>query len=143
MTPAARRCAVAHLREAYEVSERRACKTLGADRSSVRYRTIKPDDTALRERLRGLSAERRRFGYRRLHILLSREGQTVIANGAGLFPVHPDVAPPRHTRQGKSLASSDVREVRMSPGLLVYVDALKRKRVLRRWLDAVTKSARQ
>lgn len=74
VTPAARRGAVAHLRAVYEVSERRACKTLGADRSSIRYRSIKPDDAGLRKRLRALSAERRRFGYRRLHILLSREG---------------------------------------------------------------------
>ena len=74
VTPAARRGAVGHLQEVYAVSERRACKTLGADRSSVRYRSIKPNDKVLRERLRALSAERRRFGYRRLHILLSREG---------------------------------------------------------------------
>jgi putative transposase len=56
------------------VSERRACKTIGADRSSVRYRSTRPDDGAIRERLRALAAERRRFGYRRLHIMLAREG---------------------------------------------------------------------
>ena len=56
------------------MSERRACRALGADRSSVRYRSIKPDDAPIRERLRALSAERRRFGYRRLHVMLSREG---------------------------------------------------------------------
>jgi putative transposase len=39
VTPAARREAVAHLRLAYEVSERRACSTLEADRSSIRYRS--------------------------------------------------------------------------------------------------------
>ena len=74
MTPAARREAVAYLREAYEVSERRACHATGADRSSVRYRSVKPDDATIRARLRALSRERRRFGYRRLHILLQREG---------------------------------------------------------------------
>lgn len=57
-----------------EVSERRACHATGTDRSSVRYRSIKPDDSPIRERLRALSAERCRFGYRRLHILLAREG---------------------------------------------------------------------
>jgi putative transposase len=65
VTPAARREAVAYLQEAYAVSERRACRATGTDRSSVRYRSLKPDD---------LSRERRRFGYRRLHILLQREG---------------------------------------------------------------------
>ena len=74
VTPAARREAVAHLRVAFEVSERRACSTLGADRTSIRYRGTRPDDTAVRVRLRELAAIRRRFGYRRLHILLRREG---------------------------------------------------------------------
>jgi putative transposase len=74
VTPAARREAVAHLRLAYEVSERRARSTLGADRTSVRYRGSWGDDAAVRARLRELAAIRRRFGYRRLHILLRREG---------------------------------------------------------------------
>ena len=74
VTPAARREAVAQLRVAYEVSERRACSTLGADRTSVRYRSSRPDDAAVRARLRELAGIRRRFGYRRLHILLTREG---------------------------------------------------------------------
>jgi len=74
VTPAARRDAVAHLRVAFEVSERRACSTLGTDRSSIRYCSSRPDDAALRVRLRELAAIRRRFGYRRLHILLRREG---------------------------------------------------------------------
>ena len=74
VTPAARREAVAHLRVAYEVSERRACSALGADRTSVRYRSSRPDDALVRARLRELAAIRRRFGYRRLHILLRREG---------------------------------------------------------------------
>jgi putative transposase len=74
VTPAARREAVAHLRVAYEVSERRACSTLDTDRTAVRYRSSRPDDAAVRARLRELAAIRRRFGYRRLHVLLTREG---------------------------------------------------------------------
>jgi putative transposase len=74
VTPAARREAVVHLRVAYEVSERRACSALGTDRASVRYRSRRPDDRAMRSRLRELASVRRRFGYRRLHILLTREG---------------------------------------------------------------------
>jgi putative transposase len=74
VTPAARREAVAHLRLAYEVSERRACSALGADRTSVRYRSSRPDDATVRTWLRELASIRRRFGYRRLHILLMREG---------------------------------------------------------------------
>src|SRR5271154_2889095 len=74
VTPAARREAVAQLRVAYEVSERRACSVLGADRTSVRYRSSRMDDAAARARLHELASVRRRFGYRRLHILLTREG---------------------------------------------------------------------
>ncbi len=51
-----------------------ACRVIDADRKSVRYRSTRDDDTALREKLRGLANQRRRFGYRRLHILLRREG---------------------------------------------------------------------
>jgi putative transposase len=74
VTPAARRTAVTHAREAHGISERRACSILGADRSAIRYRHRRPDDAATRTRLRELAAERRRFGWRRLKLLLEREG---------------------------------------------------------------------
>ncbi len=60
--------------EAHDISERRACAILGADRASVRYNARRGDDGPLRVRLRALAAERRRFGYRRLGLLLAREG---------------------------------------------------------------------
>ena len=69
------RQAVAHLKAAFGVSERRACSIIKADRKSVRYRSCRQPDTALRERLRALAVERRRFGYRRLFVLLRREGE--------------------------------------------------------------------
>lgn len=74
MTPAAKRQAVAHLQSNYEVSERRACTTLQADRSSVRYKSSRPDDTELRKAMKQVAQERRRFGYRRVHIMLQRQG---------------------------------------------------------------------
>jgi putative transposase len=55
-------------------SQRRACALAGIDPRVYRYRSIRPDDAAVRVRLRELALERRRFGYRRLHILLRREG---------------------------------------------------------------------
>jgi putative transposase len=75
VTPAARREAVAHLCKSHGVSERRAC--IGADRSSVRYCSSRAEDAALRMRLKELAAVRRRFGYRRLHVLIRREGMMV------------------------------------------------------------------
>lgn len=77
VTPAAKRQAVAHLTASFEVSQRRACDVLEADRSSILYRAIRGADADLRQRLRTLSAERRRFGWRRLLILIRREGAVV------------------------------------------------------------------
>lgn len=64
-------------REETELSERRACGLIGVDRGSARYRPRGSDDGGLRRRLRELALERRRFGYRRLHVLLVREGWPV------------------------------------------------------------------
>ena len=55
-------------------SQRRACGLIGLDPKTYRYASRRPDDAAVRTRLKELALERRRFGYRRLHILLRREG---------------------------------------------------------------------
>ena len=55
-------------------SQRRACALIGFAPKSYRYVTVRGNDNEFRERLRRLAGERRRFGYRRLHILLRREG---------------------------------------------------------------------
>jgi transposase InsO family protein len=73
--PAAKREAVAHLKAVMGLSERRACSFVGGDRKMIRYRSRRPPETELRGRLRDLANERRRFGYRRLFILLRREGE--------------------------------------------------------------------
>ena len=73
--PAAKREAVAHLQAVLGLSERRACSFVGADRKMVRYRSCRPPDLALRAQLRDLANERRRFGYRRLFVLLRRDGE--------------------------------------------------------------------
>ena len=73
--PGAKREAVAHLCTALEMSERRACTLIAADRTMIRYRSRRPPEIELRARLRELANQRRRFGYRRLFILLRREGE--------------------------------------------------------------------
>jgi putative transposase len=75
VTPVVKREAVAHLKALFGLSERRACQIAGADRKTVRYQSQRAPDTALRGRLRDLANERRRFGYRRLFVLLRREGE--------------------------------------------------------------------
>jgi len=73
--PVVKREAVAHLQSKLGLSERRACRIVGADRKMIRYRSRRPDDAPLRARLHDLANERRRFGYRRLFVLLRREGE--------------------------------------------------------------------
>ncbi len=74
MTPAAQQEAVRSLRAHFELSERRACRLVGVARSTCQYQPHRDPALALRERLRALAEQRRRFGYRRLTILLRREG---------------------------------------------------------------------
>ena len=73
--PAVKRAAVAHLQAELGLSERRACRLVGADRKMIRYRSCRPADTELRAKLRDLANLRRRFGYRRLFVLLRRDGE--------------------------------------------------------------------
>jgi putative transposase len=74
VTPDVKRSAVAHACDAHGMSQRRACRVLAVDRSSIRYRSIRPDDADLRDAMKKVAAERRRFGYRRIHIMLVRQG---------------------------------------------------------------------
>ena len=60
--------------EVHGLSERRACRLAELDRSTFQYQKQTGGDETLRQRLRELASERRRFGYRRLGILLEREG---------------------------------------------------------------------
>ena len=74
VTPAEKRRPVVHLCDEHGVSQRRACDVLDVDRSSVRYTSTRPDDADLRKAMKDVAAERRRFGYRRIHIMLGRQG---------------------------------------------------------------------
>ena len=74
VTPDAKRDAVAHACLVHGVSQRRACEALEVDRSSVRYRSMRPDDRELREAIKAVASQRRRFGYRRIHVMLQRQG---------------------------------------------------------------------
>ena len=65
------------LRVCYQVSERRVCGVLGLLRNTCRYKRVADEQAALRIRLRDLAYSRASYGYRRLHILLQREGWRV------------------------------------------------------------------
>jgi len=77
LKPAKKRELVQFLKVGFRVGERRACRVLGISRSSVRYRSRKGPQNALRIRLKDLAAVRVRWGYRRLHVVLQREGWRV------------------------------------------------------------------
>lgn len=74
VTPSKRRIAVTEAREAAQLSERRACRFTGFSLSSQRYYSRRPSEHELRQRLRELAEKRPRWGYRRLYVLLKREG---------------------------------------------------------------------
>lgn len=75
VTLAVKREAVAHPKDRFGLLERRACRIVGADRKMIRYRSVGPQETELRQRQRDLANERRRFVYRRQFVLLRREGE--------------------------------------------------------------------
>ncbi len=74
VTPAARREAVEVAMKEHSISRSRACGLVDIQRSQSYYEARKRDDAGLREKLKEKAAERPRFGYRRLHVLLKREG---------------------------------------------------------------------
>lgn len=77
VTTAARRSAASFVRDELKMSQRRACGLIGISESSYRYRSIKLVVPELKELLLRLAAERPRYGYRRLHVLMRREGFAV------------------------------------------------------------------
>jgi putative transposase len=77
VTPVCKRQAVAHLMDVHKVSQRRAFDVLQIDQSTVRYLSRRGDDTDLRNAIKRVSRERRRFGCRRIHVMIAREGFAV------------------------------------------------------------------
>ena len=65
------------MRESFGLSTRRACRLIGLSRNTLRYQAADDRDEALRKRMKELAEQRRRYGCRRLHILLKREGLVV------------------------------------------------------------------
>ena len=72
-----KRRAVAVLITAYDLGVTRACGLLGISRSLYRYRSRRADTPRLRARIGEIAAAKRRYGYRRVHIMLRREGWQV------------------------------------------------------------------
>ena len=63
-----------YLLDPYAVSERRMCSVLKIYRNAYRYKSVKDEQAVLRKRIREIAEVRIRYGYRRIHVLLLREG---------------------------------------------------------------------
>ena len=74
LEPSRRRQVVDYLHGSYRVSERRACRVARLNRGTFRYRGHKDPRTALRMRIREIAQARVRYGYRKIRVLLNREG---------------------------------------------------------------------
>lgn len=74
LTPAKRRKIVEFLLHAFNTSQRRACGLAQIDRSGHRYRSVRKDESDLKIKIRDLAEARPRYGYRRIHVLMARQG---------------------------------------------------------------------
>ena len=87
LTPRSRRMVVTWAIDEKGYSQRRACRLIGIEPKTYRYASSRGDDAAVRAAAAGIwRRERRRFGYRRLHILLRREG--IVLNHKKLFRLY-------------------------------------------------------
>ncbi len=66
-----------HPLDAYRVSERRSCAVTVLHRSTCLYVGTREDDVLMRRRIHEITAVQVRYGYRRIHILIRREGNLV------------------------------------------------------------------
>jgi putative transposase len=89
VTPQAKRTCCKAVVEHHGFSERKACSLVGANRSVVRYCSTKLEERLLRERITALAHQKRRFGYRRIHMLLKREN--VVINHKKLFRIYKEL----------------------------------------------------
>jgi iron(III) transport system substrate-binding protein len=78
-----------------------------------------------------------RLGERFLDFLLSREGQSIIAEKASLYSLHPAVSGVATAQWLRKAAGKSLRPIRVSPELLVYLDQVKRQKFLKRWEKAL------
>jgi len=103
------------VRQHFGISERRACKALGQPRSSQRYVALRPDkDRALTDRMVKLSGRHPRYGYRRIHDLLRREGWRVNRKRVQRLWREAGLRVPVRQRKRRRLGSSENGALRMS-----------------------------
>ena len=95
----------------YDISQRRACRLVSVDPKAVR-RELEPDNPEIRERMREIAATRRRFGYRRIEVMLAREG--IVMNQKKLRRLYKEEGLSVKRRRGRKRATG-TREPMLVP----------------------------
>ena len=101
------------LRVIWQVSIRRACSVLPASRSSYHYKSRRPSQASLRKRIREIAETRVRYGYRRIHVLLRREGWQV--NAKRVYRLYTEEGLQLRNKTPKRKVSAKLREARCPP----------------------------
>ena len=101
-TPSARRAAALRAMRGHDLSQRRACRLVGAGPKTVRRERV-PDCPEIRTRMREIAAERRRFGCRRIGLMLEREG--IMVNGKKLRRLYKEAGLAVRRRRGRKRAT--------------------------------------
>jgi len=86
VTPQAKKASSTWLMEKHKLSQRRACKLVGVQRATARYQSRKPDESELIDKIKSIAYEKRRFGYRRIYVLLRRE--KILVNHKKVFRLY-------------------------------------------------------
>ena len=93
----------------------RACGLIGISRSLYRYESKRPDDGPIKERLTALAGQKRRYGYRRLHVLLLREGW--LLNWKRTYRIYREAGLAVRRRKRKRIAGVEQKVKVMATGL--------------------------
>lgn len=110
VTPQAKRACCVAVVKTHGYSERKACQLVGANRASIRYVSQKPGEELLKEKITLIAHEKRRYGYRRIHVLLKRDGVNI--NHKKLFRIYKQLGLKVLKRGGRKRAIG-TRVVRM------------------------------
>ncbi len=112
MKPARKRQLVDHARGTWQVSIRRACRALPVDRSTYHYRSRRAGQAVLTERIKAIAATRVRYGYRRIQVLLRREGWAV--NTKRVYRLYREMGLQLRNKTPKRRVKAKLRENRQS-----------------------------
>ena len=110
------------LRSGYQVSIRRACDVLKANRGNYHYKPRRPEQAVLKAKIREIATTRSRYGYRRVHTLLRREGWEV--NAKRVYRLYCEEGLQLRNKTPKRKVSAKLREDRCPPQEINHIWAM-------------------